>query len=773
MTTPLSPSDSLNMPKSSLLFGKYRIEEKIAQGAQATIYKATCLKTGRLVALKVGHTFLLSNGGAKRLEREFRILKKLEDIETVIRPFHWFHKDKLYGFSMEWVEGLAGNEWIRKGGFRDWQSWLWLARNLLGTLDECHKRSILHRDCKPHNILLSERGSLTLIDFGVARTDRYIEMSDADLRQGTMYYLPPEQLDKGNATISGELYAAGITLYEFLLGRLPFTAEEAQDIQKQKSEGRIILPTRLNPDLPKYLDVWMARMLAPDPVLRPQGAREALGLLLHPETLGIDDAEESRELMRRCSRCEAPLWQPLPFCTHCGASFKLEPERGTSSVVLLSVKNPDEMPEKIEKKFQITLRPFSRYRAQSAYPAVLVRNITGLDAQMIRSSFEDNDTVALVTNRPYMKLFPKLRLNPMQIFVSAFLVLFLFINIVYALKMGLGNPLMLSFVLLSLAGVAYSVLRPILLFSELRLRKQSLNWQDASRIRSSLERLTRQSSRQRASQMVRRTYGLIREINRFPGSEEVRKQMKSRTGDAIVESIDLLALSDRLEREFSPVSIEKISRMIASLERQLDEIHDPKKLSKGLARREELKRQELGRIAIERKKMNAELRFGVLASEINQLWRLSRERDLEKFTPIMHSLERLLNETDPKLMEGTGSLSESDRDSYDSQQNPIRRKKNTKTERYTLDFSSIVKNKIRTYGDSFKAWKTTWTGVESAPIVCTKCGHFHEKGSYRCKHCRTVIVPELSPKRIARRLASRFMLPVVFATMIAITLWMR
>ena len=257
-------------------FGPYLITRKVGQGGMAIIYRAKDTRHDRYVALKVMKPGMENKKEfLKRFRREAQNTAKLQ--HPHILPI--YDSDVLAGteqlyIAMAWVGGGSVADLIaQSGGSIPLPEVARIIGQVASALDFAHRHDIIHRDVKPSNILLTEDGQAVLADFGIAKAAYESRLTVAGVSMGTAFYMAPEQLKDHDIDGRIDIYALGITLYQMLTGRPPFTGMLNQILMKHlKEEPPAISVTR--PDLPPELDNIIAKALAKQPEDRYQTALE-------------------------------------------------------------------------------------------------------------------------------------------------------------------------------------------------------------------------------------------------------------------------------------------------------------------------------------------------------------------------------------------------------------------------------------------------------------------------------------------------------------------
>lgn len=272
--------------------GKYRILEPVGSGGFGTVYLAEDTWIDKRVALKVPHRQTLDFG---ELLREPRLLAALNhpNIVTVVTAEK---QDGVFFIVMEYVPGETLETIIIDRGPLDLGVALDYTCQIVNAVDHAHKQNVIHRDLRPANVFVTERGLLKVGDFG---TSRFLELAAHGTTViGSPPYMAPEQFD-GRAVFSSDLYSIGVTMYQMLTGELPYDMPAPSDLDKLRT-GELVSSARLkNPSIPVAIDNVIMRALKADVSERYQHAEEIL-----------DDILAARkDLIRR----PAPTPQPTPI----------------------------------------------------------------------------------------------------------------------------------------------------------------------------------------------------------------------------------------------------------------------------------------------------------------------------------------------------------------------------------------------------------------------------------------------------------------------------
>ena len=252
---------------------RYRLERRLGAGGMADVYLATDQSLGRQVAIKIlSDRYAQDDGFVERFRREASAAAGLNH-QNIVAVYDRGQAEGTYYIAMEFLDGpTLKDEIVRRAPLPEAEAVNW-ATQALDALDFAHKRGIIHRDVKPHNMVLTEDGRLKVTDFGIARAQNTQQMTEVGSIVGTAQYLSPEQARGLAVGPQSDLYSMGIVLYEMLTGELPFTGDGAVDIaMKQVSDAPPSLRAR-NRLVSPALEQVVMRALAKDPALRHPSAR--------------------------------------------------------------------------------------------------------------------------------------------------------------------------------------------------------------------------------------------------------------------------------------------------------------------------------------------------------------------------------------------------------------------------------------------------------------------------------------------------------------------
>ncbi len=237
-----------------LLAGRYEIVEEIGSGGMAVVYKAKCRILNRYVAIKVLRTDLKDDAEfLRRFNIEAQSAASLTH-PNIVSIYDVGTEGDLHYIVMEFVEGITLKEYIDKNVLLNWKEALAYAIQIASGLEQAHKNSIVHRDIKPHNIIMTSEGVLKITDFGIARASMQSTVTAEDTAIGSVHYVSPEQARGGYVDERSDIYSLGIVLYEMLTGKVPFDNESPVSIAIMHLQTPPTPPRDFNISIPKAVE---------------------------------------------------------------------------------------------------------------------------------------------------------------------------------------------------------------------------------------------------------------------------------------------------------------------------------------------------------------------------------------------------------------------------------------------------------------------------------------------------------------------------------------
>jgi eukaryotic-like serine/threonine-protein kinase len=269
----------------TMIDGRYSVSSRLGSGGMADVYLARDTLLGREVALKLlHHRFSEDQEFVERFRREASSAAGLSH-PNVVAVFDRGEWDGTYYIAMEYLPGRSLKAVVREHGPLAPSDAIDIVVQILLAVRFAHRRGVIHRDIKPHNVILDEEGRAKVTDFGIARAGAS-DMTLTGSIMGTAQYLSPEQAQGHAVTEASDLYAVGVVLYELLTGGVPFEGDSAVSIALKQVSVEPTPPSARNPEVGAALDAVVMRSLAKDPLARfataddfiaaLQGAREGI-----------------------------------------------------------------------------------------------------------------------------------------------------------------------------------------------------------------------------------------------------------------------------------------------------------------------------------------------------------------------------------------------------------------------------------------------------------------------------------------------------------------
>ena len=262
--------------EGKLIGNRYEILEIIGKGGMATVYKAQDQILKRYVAVKVlREEFTTDEEFIRRFNTEAQSAASLTH-QNIVSIYDVGNQDNIYYIVMELIQGKTLKQIIDEDGVLPWKWSLNIAIQIASALEVAHKNSIVHRDIKPHNIIITEDGIAKVTDFGIAKAVSNSTITAFGTTIGSVHYFSPEHARGGYTDSKSDLYSLGVVMYEMLTGRVPFDADTPVSIALKHMQEKPVEPIKLNPSIPYSVNKIIMKAMEKDLNLRYQSATEML-----------------------------------------------------------------------------------------------------------------------------------------------------------------------------------------------------------------------------------------------------------------------------------------------------------------------------------------------------------------------------------------------------------------------------------------------------------------------------------------------------------------
>lgn len=258
------------------LDGRYEIRELIGVGGMANVYKAYDVLENRVVAVKILREEYMDNDEfMRRFRNESRAISLL-DHPNIVKVYDVIFSNRIQSIVMEYIDGITLKDYIDQEHVLRWKEAMHFTVQILKALQHAHDKGIVHRDIKPHNIMLLSDGTIKITDFGIARFSRSNTKTITDKAIGSVHYISPEQASGAFTDARSDIYSLGVLMFEMLTGKLPFEADSLVSVAIKQIQSQPTLPRSINPDIPEGLQEIVMRAMQKDAAKRYQSAAEML-----------------------------------------------------------------------------------------------------------------------------------------------------------------------------------------------------------------------------------------------------------------------------------------------------------------------------------------------------------------------------------------------------------------------------------------------------------------------------------------------------------------
>lgn len=259
-----------------MLGNRYELLEKIGEGGMAEVYKAKCHSLNRFVAVKILKAEYSSDKDfVEKFKREATAAASLSD-NNIVTIYDVGTEDGINYIVMEYVKGKTLKDIIREKRRLSNEETVEVAIQIAKALSCAHKNNIIHRDIKPHNIMVTEDGMVKVTDFGIAKASNSVTITNTSKVLGSAHYFSPEQAKGSYVDFRTDIYSLGIVIYEMITGRVPFNADSPVSVALKHIQETPVPPKDINSSIPNSLNNLILKAIEKEPIKRYQSIKEML-----------------------------------------------------------------------------------------------------------------------------------------------------------------------------------------------------------------------------------------------------------------------------------------------------------------------------------------------------------------------------------------------------------------------------------------------------------------------------------------------------------------
>ncbi|KRU23949.1 Stk1 family PASTA domain-containing Ser/Thr kinase [Clostridium botulinum] len=252
------------------LGNRYELLEKVGEGGMATVYKAKCHYLNRFVAIKIlKEQFCSDKEFVEKFKREATSVASLSD-NNIVNIYDVGSENNIHYIVMEYVDGKTLKELIVEKGKIDPKETVRISKQIASALVCAHRNNIIHRDIKPHNILVTKEGIVKVTDFGIAKASNSATITNSSKVMGSAHYFSPEQAKGSFVDSRTDIYSLGIVMYEMLVGKVPFDGESPVSVAVKHIQNEVVAPKEIDGKIPEGLNSLVLKCLEKNPVKRYQ-----------------------------------------------------------------------------------------------------------------------------------------------------------------------------------------------------------------------------------------------------------------------------------------------------------------------------------------------------------------------------------------------------------------------------------------------------------------------------------------------------------------------
>jgi serine/threonine protein kinase len=258
----------------TILGSRYELLEKIGEGGMAIVYKAKCQLLNRYVAVKILKEEFSNNiDFMEKFKKEALSVASLSS-NNIVNIYDVGQEKDINYIVMEYIKGKTLKEIILQNGSMNYNQVLDYGMQIAKALECAHKNNIIHRDIKPHNILVTEDGTVKVTDFGIAKAASSVTITNTSTVMGSVHYFSPEQAKGSFVDFRTDIYSFGIVLYEMVTGRVPYDADSPVSVALKHIQEPVVPPNQINRNVPENLNKLILKAIEKEPIKRYQTAKE-------------------------------------------------------------------------------------------------------------------------------------------------------------------------------------------------------------------------------------------------------------------------------------------------------------------------------------------------------------------------------------------------------------------------------------------------------------------------------------------------------------------
>ncbi|MBU3160544.1 Stk1 family PASTA domain-containing Ser/Thr kinase [Clostridium frigoris] len=258
----------------TILGSRYELLEKIGEGGMAIVYKAKCQLLNRFVAVKILKEEFSNNiEFMEKFKKEALSVASLSS-NNIVNIYDVGSERDINYIVMEYIKGKTLKEIIVESGSMSTDLVLDYGMQIAKALECAHKNNIIHRDIKPHNILVTEDGTVKVTDFGIAKAASSVTITNTSTVMGSAHYFSPEQAKASFVDCRTDIYSFGIVLYEMVTGRVPYDADSPVSVALKHIQEKVVPPKEINNKVPENLNKLILKAIEKEPIKRYQTAKE-------------------------------------------------------------------------------------------------------------------------------------------------------------------------------------------------------------------------------------------------------------------------------------------------------------------------------------------------------------------------------------------------------------------------------------------------------------------------------------------------------------------